>query len=37
MKEFRLADGRSLAYREAGAGLPLILLHGWSMSSCGFH
>jgi len=28
-----LADGRRLAWREAGSGPPLLLLHGWSMSS----
>jgi pimeloyl-[acyl-carrier protein] methyl ester esterase len=37
MKSFRLADGRLLAYREAGTGLPLVLLHGWSMSSAVFY
>jgi pimeloyl-[acyl-carrier protein] methyl ester esterase len=33
MKSFRLADGRRLAWREAGAGPPLLLLHGWCFSS----
>ncbi len=33
MKYLRLADGRQLAYRDAGGGRPLILLHGWGMSS----
>lgn len=36
MKELRLADGRRLAWREAGAGRPLVLLHGWAMSSAVF-
>lgn len=36
MKEFFLVDGRRLSYREAGAGRPLILLHGWAMSSAVF-
>jgi pimeloyl-[acyl-carrier protein] methyl ester esterase len=36
MKEFRLADGRHLAYRESGSGRPLVLLHGWAMSSAVF-
>ncbi len=36
MNTFTLADGRTLAYREAGSGRPLILLHGWSMSSAVF-
>ncbi|BCR05741.1 O-methylpimelyl-ACP methylesterase [Desulfuromonas versatilis] len=36
MQSFCLADGRRLAYREAGAGRPLVLLHGWSMSSVVF-
>lgn len=31
-----LPDGRQLHYREAGAGQPLVLLHGWSMSSAVF-
>jgi len=31
-----LADGRTLAWREAGSGRPLVLLHGWSMSSAVF-
>ncbi|PLX82868.1 MAG: hypothetical protein C0617_13445 [Desulfuromonas sp.] len=33
---YRLPDGRLLAYREAGAGPPLVLLHGWAMSSAVF-
>lgn len=33
MRFFSLDDGRRLAYREAGEGPPLVLLHGWSMSS----
>jgi len=32
----RLASGRQLAWREWGAGQPLIMLHGWSMSSVVF-
>ncbi len=36
MKSQLLDDGRSVAYRETGAGRPLILLHGWSMSSAVF-
>jgi pimeloyl-[acyl-carrier protein] methyl ester esterase len=36
MKKLTLADGRSLAWREAGSGPPLVLLHGWSMSSAVF-
>jgi pimeloyl-[acyl-carrier protein] methyl ester esterase len=36
MKTLLLADGRRLAYREAGSGRPLILLHGWAMSSAVF-
>ncbi len=36
MESFRLGDGRNLAYREAGTGRPLVLLHGWSMSSVVF-
>lgn len=33
MNSFRLADGRCLAWREAGTGPPLLLLHGWCFSS----
>lgn len=36
MKFFRLADGRRLAWREAGTGPPLLLLHGWCLSSLVF-
>ncbi len=36
MKTFLLEDGRRLAYREAGSGPPLVLLHGWAMSSAVF-
>ena len=36
MKFYPLADGRKLAYREAGTGRPLVLLHGWAMSSAVF-
>ena len=31
-----LGDGRTLAWREAGEGPPLVLVHGWSMSSAVF-
>jgi len=31
-----LADGRRLAWRQQGSGAPLVLLHGWSMSSAVF-
>lgn len=31
-----LPDGRTLSWREAGHGRPLILLHGWAMSSVVF-
>jgi len=31
-----LSDGRTCAWREAGEGSPLVLLHGWSMSSAVF-
>lgn len=31
-----LDDGRVLAWREAGEGTPLVLVHGWSMSSAVF-
>jgi pimeloyl-[acyl-carrier protein] methyl ester esterase len=37
MKSWLLSDGRRLAYREAGEGRPLVLLHGWSMSSAVFN
>jgi pimeloyl-[acyl-carrier protein] methyl ester esterase len=36
MNRFLLRDGRTLAYREAGCGPPLVLLHGWAMSSAVF-
>lgn len=36
MNFFRLADGRRLAWREAGTGPPLLLLHGWCFSSLVF-
>jgi pimeloyl-[acyl-carrier protein] methyl ester esterase len=32
-----LADGREMAWREWGSGKPLIMLHGWSMSSVVFN
>jgi len=31
-----LRDGHALAWREAGQGAPLVLVHGWSMSSAVF-
>lgn len=36
MLNYHLPDGRRLAYRRLGAGPPLILLHGWAMSSAVF-
>jgi len=36
MKHFALAHGRRLAFRESGSGMPLVLLHGWSLSSAVF-
>ncbi len=36
MKEWPLADGRVISYRQAGSGPPLVLLHGWAMSSAVF-
>ncbi|MDO3379235.1 alpha/beta fold hydrolase [Geoalkalibacter halelectricus] len=36
MNTLTLADGRALAYRETGHGRPLLLLHGWSLSSAAF-
>lgn len=36
MRRHLLADGRSLAWRQQGSGAPLVLLHGWSMSSAVF-
>ena len=36
MKSFSLPDGRRLSWRERGFGRPLVLLHGWSMSSAVF-
>lgn len=32
----RLPDGRRIAWREAGSGTPLVLVHGWSGSSAVF-
>lgn len=37
MTEFKLSDGRRLAYRRSGEGPALILLHGWAMSSVVFN
>jgi len=31
-----LPDGQTIAWREAGSGPPLVLIHGWSMSSAVF-
>lgn len=36
MQTLTLADGRQFAWRQAGSGPPLVLLHGWSMSSTVF-
>ena len=36
MKQLQLAAGHALAWREAGEGRPLVLVHGWSMSSAVF-
>lgn len=36
MQTLTLADGRQIAWRQAGSGPPLVLLHGWSMSSAVF-
>lgn len=36
MQTLTLADGRQIAWRQAGSGPPLVLLHGWSMSSVVF-
>jgi pimeloyl-[acyl-carrier protein] methyl ester esterase len=36
MKHWVAADGRKMAYREAGSGPPLVLVHGWAMSSAIF-
>lgn len=36
MQSFRLSDGRRLAFRSHGEGTPLVLLHGWAMSSAVF-
>lgn len=33
MNEWSFEDGRVLRYRQAGSGPPLVLLHGWAMSS----
>jgi pimeloyl-[acyl-carrier protein] methyl ester esterase len=37
MRQWRLNDGRILSYAEAGNGPPLVLLHGWAMSSAVFN
>lgn len=36
MQTLTLADGRQIAWRQAGSGPPLVLLHGWSMNSTVF-
>ncbi len=36
MKNWSLNDGRKIHYRQAGSGPPLVLLHGWGMSSAVF-
>jgi pimeloyl-[acyl-carrier protein] methyl ester esterase len=36
MQVMTLRDGRRLAWRQAGSGPPLILLHGWGMTSAVF-
>jgi pimeloyl-[acyl-carrier protein] methyl ester esterase len=38
VKRLRLSDGRILAWRDhgAGPGVPLVLLHGWTLSSAVF-
>lgn len=36
MKSMTLTDGRRFVWREAGSGPPLVLLHGWAMSSAVF-
>lgn len=36
MNSMTLPDGRNISWREAGSGPPLVLLHGWSMSSAVF-
>jgi pimeloyl-ACP methyl ester carboxylesterase len=33
MRQLQLRDGACLAYREAGSGPAIVLLHGWSMRS----
>ena len=35
-QDFTLPDGRTLAWREAGSGPVLLLLHGWSLSGLAF-
>jgi len=35
-QSIKFSDGRTFAWREAGAGKPLVLIHGWSMSSAVF-
>ena len=37
MKRLQLRAGHGLAWHESGSGRPLVLLHGWSMSSAVFN
>lgn len=37
MKEWYLTDDRAIRYHQVGSGPPLVLLHGWSMSSAVFN
>ena len=36
LQRCQLGNGRQLAWREWGNGSPLLMLHGWSMSSAVF-
>jgi len=36
IRHLTLSDGRRLQYREQGTGPPLVLIHGWAMSSAVF-
>jgi pimeloyl-[acyl-carrier protein] methyl ester esterase len=36
MPVMKLSDGRRLAWRQTGSGPPLVLLHGWGMTSAAF-
>lgn len=35
-KEFTVSDGTKLHYLEAGAGKPLVMIHGWTQSAAAF-